>query len=106
MKKPLENTEEVALIKQIAVAIQHEFAREDLDDFPGFQDAAKAGQVNRAYRVAARCILSRLTHAASQLPLMLSQSLDVIARWRLEAHALETGQIEDLLAFEPPGRDD
>lgn len=106
MSQPFEETSEVTLVERIASAIRNEFGDEDFDDFPGFRDATRAGQVNRAYRTAAGCILTcQDQEASSSLP-SLTDALNLIARRRLETGGLDAAQIALLLRFEPPGRAD
>jgi hypothetical protein len=106
MPPPLETTPEVALIQSIAIAIRQEFEDEDFDEFPGYRKAARSGQVNRTFRAAGRCILANVATGERDAHTLLTEVLAIVASRRLASGGLDEKQIEYLLSFEPPGRDD
>ena len=76
-----------------------------IEDQPGFQDPAEAGQVNRAFRVVARTALQAAAPPDVDLAALLSASLTRLARRRSIGGGLEEGHADVLLKTEP-GRDD
>jgi hypothetical protein len=102
----VDETAEIRLIENVAAAIHDEFGDQDFDDFPGFRNPAKAGQLNRAYRASASCILQPVLQTDSDPTLTLSRILNSLARRRLETHGLAHHQIEHLLGLEGAERDD
>jgi hypothetical protein len=77
-----------------------------MEEQPGFRDPDEAGELNRAFRIVARCILRTAIapggELAERLPSMLSQA----ACQRFEHGGLNGQQSEQLVNMEPPGRDD
>jgi hypothetical protein len=100
-----ERTVEFGLIAGIGEALRDELGR-DGDIHPGRRDPAAAGQVNRAYRAAARRILRSVAPRGENLGGLLAWALDRVARTWLESAGLDGRKAEALLAREPPGRED
>ena len=98
-------TLEFAYIGSIAEAIRQELG-EEIEAHPGHRDPAEAGQVNRAYRAAARRLLLAIAPPSEDLRRLLTWALTQVARLRLIAGGLDDDQVERLLAMEPGGRDD
>ena len=100
-----ERTVEFATIEGIAAALRAELGPE-IEDQPGWRDPADAGQANRAYRAAARRILSAIAPRSTDLAGLLSWVLGRVARRRLAAGGLDARRAEVLLNLGPGPRDD
>ena len=100
-----EQTGEFALIEAIAAALRDELGVA-IEEQPGFQDPAEAGQVNHAFRIMPGAILRTITPADEDLPALLSRALARLARRRLEAGLLDPHEVDHLLDLELDGRDD
>ena len=100
-----DQTGEFALIEAIAAALRDELGVA-IEEQPGFQDPAEAGQVNHAFRIMPGAILRTITPADEDLPALLSRALARLARRRLEAGLLDTQEVDHLLDLELDGRDD
>src|SRR4051812_49240487 len=92
-------TVEFALILGIAEALREEFGG-DIDDHPG-GPGNEAGQVNRAYRAAARRILRSIVAAKEDLAAVLTWVLRQAARRRLASSGLSEAVVTSLLDAEP-----
>ena len=100
-----EQTGEFTLIEAIAAALRDELGVA-IEEQPGFQDPAEAGQVNHAFRIMPGAILRTITPADEDLPALLSRALARLARRRLEAVLLDPHEVDHLLELELDGRDD
>ena len=97
---------EFAAVAGIAAAIRAELGAEIDHEYPGLRDPAEAGQVNRAFRAAARHVLGAFAPPGDDLPALVTRALAEVARRRLAADGLDAAAIDALLALEPAGRDD
>jgi hypothetical protein len=93
------------LIEAIAVALR-EGLEVPIEEQPSFHDADEAGQINRAFRVAAWTVLETTHPADDDLGVRLSDALRWLARRRLEMGLLDDREVEHLLMLEADGRDD
>jgi hypothetical protein len=100
-----ERTVVFALVAGVGEAIRDDLG-DDGDIHPGPTDPAGAGQVNRAYRAAARRILRPVAPRGEDAAALLAWALGRIARSWLGAIGLDAGRAEAVLAREPPGRED
>lgn len=105
MNEPYERTVEFALIDRIAAALRAEFGSE-MEDQPALHDPALAGQVNRAFRVMARSILSTIVPPSEDLAGVLTWTLNRIVRRQLAHAGLNEREAGLLLSMEPATRDD
>ena len=105
MFDPYERTIEFALIERIAAALREALGSE-IEEQPALHDPAQAGQVNRAYRVVALCILTTIVPPEENLPDVLNWVLTRIAQRRLADCGLDDQQASSLLGMEPADRDD
>ena len=92
-------TVEFSLVLGIAGAIREEFGA-DIDAHPG-GPGNEAGQVNRAYRAAARRILRSIVPPREDLPGLVTWTLRQAARRRLAGDRLPGAVIEALLDAGP-----
>ena len=86
-------------IVAIAEALREEFGV-GIDGHPGSPDA-EAGQVNRAFRVAAGCILRPIVLSGDEIPSVLGRVLRRVAERRLEASGVRGAAVGILLDLEP-----
>ncbi len=92
-------TVEFSLVLGIAGALREEFGA-DVDAHPG-GPGTEAGQVNRAYRAAARRIFRSIVPPREDLPGLVTWTLRQAARRRFIEARLSSPTIEDLLDAEP-----
>src|SRR5437660_66419 len=92
-------TVEFHTILGIAEALREEFGR-DIDDHPG-GPGHEAGQVNRAYRAAARRILKTIATPREDLAGLLTWTLRQAARQRLASSGLAEPLVQSVLDAEP-----
>ena len=96
-----EPTASFALLDAIAAALREEFAvGVAIEEQPGFQNPAEAGQVNRAYRVVARTVLRAGDAPAADLPALLSGLLTRLVTQRLERGGIDERAVKVLLDLE------
>ncbi len=95
----------LALIEAIAGAIRDELG-EEVDAYPGARDPEGADPLNRAFRAAARAILSAFGVAADDLPASVSRALLLAASRRLEAEGRDEAEARALIEAEPGSPDD
>jgi hypothetical protein len=105
MAEEAQHTDEFRLILEIADALRTELGTL-MEEQPAFRDPDEAGQLNRAFRIVARCILQTAALPGEVLAERLTSTLSQAARQRLERGGLNGRQVEQLLTMEPPGRDD
>jgi hypothetical protein len=105
MNEGVAHSGEFRLIQDIAEALRVEIGAE-MEEQPGFRDAAEAGQVNRAFCIMARCVLQTKIPLGVKLADRLTSLLSQAAQQRLELGGLTAAQIQQLLEMEPTGRDD
>jgi len=105
MYEDYETTDQYRLIVNIAEAWRMElgFAMEEQ---PGFDEPAQAGQANRAFRIMARCILQTVNQPAENLAELVRRVLFQAARRRLQSGGLTNEVVQRVLQMEPAGRDD
>lgn len=101
-----EQTAEFRLLESIAAALRDELGATMEDQPGGAQDPSTAGQVNRAFRIIAKCLLRTIVDPEANLDDLLNWALDRLARRRLAAHGLHHREIEFLIVREAGGRDD
>ena len=99
MDEAYRRTAEFQTILEIAEALRGEFGAE-IDVHPGGR-AVEAGQVNRAFRVAAACILKATVARGDDLPGMLSWVLRQVAERRLVESGVGDAAAGILLDLEP-----
>ena len=100
-----ETTGEFALIARIAGALRDELGSE-IEEQPALHDPSQAGQVNRAYRVVALCILTTIVPPEEKLAKVLNWVLTRITRQRLADFGLDDQATHALLSTESADRDD
>ncbi len=105
MSDAYERTAEFALLAGIAEALRDELG-DEIEEQPALHDPELAGQVNRAYRITARCILRTIVPPSEDLAAVLNWALTRLARRRLAEGGLDERQIDLLLAMEAADRDD
>ena len=100
-----EQTAEFALLARIAEALRDELG-DEIEEQPALHDPDVAGQVNRAYRITARCILQAIVPPSDDLAAVLNWVLARLARRRLAEGGLDERRVDLLLAIEAADRDD
>ena len=105
MFDPYERTVEFALIERIAAALRDELGS-DMEDQPALHDPALAGQVNRAFRLVVRTILSTIVPRSEDLASVLTWTLNRIVRRRLAQAGMDDREAALLLGMEQVTRDD
>jgi hypothetical protein len=105
MAEEAEHGEEFRLILEIADALRTELGTL-MEEQPAFRDPDDAGQLNRAFRIMARCILQTVMPLGEAPADRLTSVFLQATRERLEGSGLNDQQIQQLLNLEPPGRDD
>lgn len=97
---------EFQLVLDLAGALRAELGTW-VEDQPGGPDPAGAGQVNRAYRAAARYLLGTAAPPGADLASLLGRTLARAARRRLAGGGLADAEVEYLHGHaEGGGRDD
>jgi hypothetical protein len=102
---PYERTLEFALIQRIARALREELGS-DKEDQPALHDPDQAGQINRAFRIVTRTILSTIVPPVEDLARVLTWTLNRLVRRRLADAGLNETQAALVLGMEPASRDD
>ena len=101
-----EETVEFKMILGLAGALRAQLGAR-IEDQPGGLGAAGAGQVNRAYRAAARYLLGTVAPPDADPATLLGRTLARAARHRLAEGGLADAEVEYLLGHaEGGGRDD
>ena len=100
-----ERAAEFVLLAAIAEGLRDELG-DEIEEQPALHDPDLAGQVNRAYRVTARCILRTIVPPSDDLAAVLNWVLTRLARRRLAEGGLDERGIALLLAMEGADRDD
>ena len=77
-----ERTAEFSLVARIAMALRKQLAA-DMDEYPAHYDPNDSGQLNRAFRIMIRTILSTIVRRSEDLAGVLTWALNHIARQRL-----------------------
>jgi hypothetical protein len=93
------------LVAQLAKALREGLAGE-MDEYPAHHDPDQAGQINRAFRIVVRTIMSTDALPSDAVGGVVTSTLNRIARQRLAEAGFDEDQAAVLLNLEDATRDD